>query len=241
MLDQLARHGRFDLNVQCKGDVHIDDHHTVEDVAISLGDCFGKALGDRKGIVRWGHAYAPLDESLSRSVVDVSGRGNCHVPEVPTDRVLIKDLSTEMVPHFFESFAHAMKATVHVDVLKGKNAHHMVESMFKSFALALKMARRRASSTWVYACQKDEYAFSYACDVTCYRCTLLKSILKAVHKPLMPLSDTNGCSAGNAHTAAAQRAARSRNLRHTCGKQHTWETRYLFMVDVQEQTKGKGK
>ena len=88
----------------------------------------------------------------------------------------------------------------------------------------------------MYACQKDEYAFSYACDVTCYRCTLLKSILKAVHKPLMPLSDTNGCSAGNAHTAAAQRAARSRNLRHTCGKQHTWETRYLFMVDVQEQS-----
>eukprot|EP01066_Platyproteum_vivax_P015102 Platyproteum_vivax@DN6714_c0_g1_i1.p1 len=139
MIDQLAKHGSFDIELQCAGDLHIDDHHTVEDCAITLGDCFHKALQDRKGVVRFGSAYAPLDEALSRVVVDLSGRGhsdfNCNflAPKVGA-------LATEMVPHFFMSFAHALHASIHVDCLRGVNEHHKVESIFKALALALKTA-----------------------------------------------------------------------------------------------------
>lgn len=145
MLCQLAKHGRFDLNVACRGDLHIDDHHTTEDVAIALGSAFDRALGERRGIRRFGSALAPLDEALSRVVVDISGRGHA-VTSMDLRRDKVGDLSSEMVDHFFVSFASALHATMHVDVLRGSNAHHKVESAFKAFALALRQAVAQTAS-----------------------------------------------------------------------------------------------
>lgn len=139
MLGALAKHGRFGLTLSCEGDLHVDDHHTVEDVALLLGSLFDEALGDRSGIRRFGSAYAPLDESLARAVVDLSGR-----PHGSIDLGLVGPklgaLSTENLPHFMSSFAVTARATLHVDVVRGENDHHRVESAFKALALALRDA-----------------------------------------------------------------------------------------------------
>jgi imidazoleglycerol-phosphate dehydratase len=139
MLAQLARHGRMRLHVECAGDLHIDDHHTVEDVALTLGLALDKALGDRRGIARVAPAYAPLDEALARVVIDLSGRPSCHA-ELGLARERVGDLSCEMVPHFFASFATAARLCAHVDVLRGTNDHHRIEAAFKALALALRGA-----------------------------------------------------------------------------------------------------
>ncbi|KAJ3336392.1 imidazoleglycerol-phosphate dehydratase [Gonapodya sp. JEL0774] len=139
MMEALAKHAKWSLDASCKGDLHIDDHHTTEDTALALGQAFKKALGDAKGIRRFGSAYAPLDEALSRTVLDISGRPFCHA-QLELRRPSIGTLSTEMIPHFFQSFAAAAGVTLHVDVLRGENDHHRAESAFKSFALALRQA-----------------------------------------------------------------------------------------------------
>jgi imidazoleglycerol-phosphate dehydratase len=141
MLDALGRHGQFDLELACDGDVEIDDHHTVEDCAIGLGRALDEALGDRSGIVRFGSAFAPLDEALARSVVDLSGRPSPHIA-LDTNRERLGDLSTENAEHALSTLATEAKAAIHVDVLKGENDHHKVEAAFKSLALALKAAVR---------------------------------------------------------------------------------------------------
>ncbi|MFQ5523543.1 MAG: imidazoleglycerol-phosphate dehydratase HisB [Acidimicrobiia bacterium] len=139
MLDTLARHARFDLRLVAEGDIHIDDHHTVEDCAIVLGRALDQALGDRSGIVRFGHAYAPLDEALSRAVVDLSGRP---WPEIhlPFSRLNIGDVATENVVHFLRSFAIEGRLALHVDLIRGDNDHHKAESAFKAVAVALRGA-----------------------------------------------------------------------------------------------------
>jgi imidazoleglycerol-phosphate dehydratase len=139
MLDQVARHGMIDLDVAAKGDLHIDGHHTVEDVGITLGQAVAKAVGDRKGIRRFGHAYVPLDEALSRVVVDFSGRPGLefHVPFV---RGLIGEFDVDLVHEFFQGFVNHAQVTLHVDNLRGANAHHQAETVFKAFARALRMA-----------------------------------------------------------------------------------------------------
>ncbi|KJE93411.1 imidazoleglycerol-phosphate dehydratase [Capsaspora owczarzaki ATCC 30864] len=139
MLSALSKHSRMDLVLTCKGDLHIDDHHTVEDCGIALGRAFHTALGDLKGIRRFGHAYAPLDEALARAVVDISGRPFADV-NLDLKRERIGTLSCEMIPHFLESFATAACITLHIDVLKGKNDHHKSESSFKALALAIRYA-----------------------------------------------------------------------------------------------------
>ena len=139
MLDAVARHGRFDIELSCKGDLHVDDHHTAEDCALALGSAFSEALGDRRGVARFGAAYAPLDEALSRVVVDLSGRPY-HVVEMGLTRESLGGISCENIPHFFWSFAVNAKAAIHVDVLRGENDHHRAESAFKAFALALRQA-----------------------------------------------------------------------------------------------------
>lgn len=139
MLDQIARHGLFDINVNCQGDTHIDDHHTVEDIGIALGSAFSEALGDRKGIQRYGHAYVPLDESLSRVVIDFSGRPGLHFnAEFTRDKVGSFDV--DLTSEFFQGFANHAKATLHMDVLRGSNDHHKIETLFKAFGRALRMA-----------------------------------------------------------------------------------------------------
>lgn len=139
MLDQIARHGQFDIDIQAVGDRHIDDHHTVEDVGIVLGQAFAKALGDRRGITRYGHALCPLDEALSRVVVDLSGRPSLYFrAEFPAER--IGQFDTELVREFWQGFANHAGVTLHVDALAGDNAHHMVESLFKAAGRALRMA-----------------------------------------------------------------------------------------------------
>lgn len=143
MLCALAQHGRFKLTLQCEGDLVVDDHHTVEDCALALGRAFDDALGDRKGIVRFAHAYAPLDEALARAVVDLSGRP-APVIDLGLSRETIGDLAAENVTHFFESLAVACRCALHVDVLRGKNDHHRVEAAFKAVALALRAATRLA-------------------------------------------------------------------------------------------------
>jgi imidazoleglycerol-phosphate dehydratase len=139
MLDQLARHGLVDLDITAKGDLHIDAHHTVEDVGIVLGQAVAQALGDKKGIVRYGHAYVPLDEALSRVVVDFSGRPGLeyHVDYV---RPLVGEFDVDLVHEFFQGFVNHAQATVHIDNLRGANAHHQCETIFKAFARALRMA-----------------------------------------------------------------------------------------------------
>ncbi len=139
MLDSLARHGLFDIEVQAKGDLHVDDHHTVEDVGIALGQALAKALGDGRGIRRMGHAIVPLDESLALAAVDVSGRGGGEI-EIPLIGPTVGDMKAQMVPHFFHSLAMEARITLHVQVLKGVNDHHRVEACFKALAKALDWA-----------------------------------------------------------------------------------------------------
>ena len=139
MLDQVARHGLVDLSVQAKGDLHIDAHHTVEDVGITLGQVFDRALGDRKGIRRYGHAYVPLDEALSRVVIDFSGRPGLEY-HVSFPRSRIGDFDVDLFHEFFQGFVNHAQATLHIDCLRGVNAHHIAETAFKAFGRALRMA-----------------------------------------------------------------------------------------------------
>lgn len=139
MLDALCRHGGLDLELECEGDLHVDDHHTSEDCALWLGARFDEALGERRGVQRFGHAYAPLDEALARAVVDLSGRPSAHV-DLGLRRESIGGWACENVAHFFASFAVTSRSTIHVDVLKGDNDHHRIEAAFKAFALALRQA-----------------------------------------------------------------------------------------------------
>jgi imidazoleglycerol-phosphate dehydratase len=141
MLAQLARHGHLDLRIKCNGDLEIDDHHTAEDCALALGHAVTDALGDRSGIARFGHAYAPLDEALCRVVLDFSGRPHAEV-ELGLVRESLGGLACENVDHFLRSFATAARATLHVDVLRGRNDHHKAEAAFKALALALRAAVR---------------------------------------------------------------------------------------------------
>jgi len=139
MLDQVARHAMIDLEIDAKGDLHIDAHHTVEDIGITLGQAVAKALGDKAGIRRYGHAYVPLDEALSRVVVDFSGRPGLEY-HVPYTRGLIGEFDVDLVHEFFQGFVNHAQATLHVDNLRGVNAHHQCETVFKAFARALRMA-----------------------------------------------------------------------------------------------------
>ena len=139
MLDQIARHGAIDLTVEAHGDLHIDGHHTVEDVGITLGQAVARAVGDRTGIRRYGHAYVPLDEALSRVVVDFSGRPGL-TWNVPFTRAMIGTFDVDLAHEFFQGFVNHAQTTVHVDCLRGENAHHQCETVFKAFARALRMA-----------------------------------------------------------------------------------------------------
>ncbi len=139
MLDQIARHGVFDLDVAAEGDLHIDAHHTVEDIGITLGQAVARAVGDRKGIRRYGHAYVPLDEALSRVVVDFSGRPGLEF-HVPFSRGRVGEFDVDLVHEFFQGFVNHALVTVHVDNLRGVNAHHQAETVFKAFGRALRMA-----------------------------------------------------------------------------------------------------
>jgi len=145
MLGALAKHGAFDIELQCSGDLEVDDHHTAEDCAIVLGQAFDQALGDRRGVKRFAHAYAPLDEALARAVVDLSGRP-CAVIDLQLQRDAIGNIACENLHHIFVSFAQNCKGAVHVDVLKGENDHHRVEAAFKALALALREAVRLTGS-----------------------------------------------------------------------------------------------
>ena len=139
MLDQIARHGLIDLEVEAAGDLHIDGHHTVEDVGITLGQAVAKAIGDKKGLTRYGHAYVPLDEALSRVVVDFSGRPGLHMG-VEFRSGMIGAFDTQLAFEFFQGFANHAGVTLHIDNLKGHNAHHQCETIFKAFGRALRMA-----------------------------------------------------------------------------------------------------
>jgi imidazoleglycerol-phosphate dehydratase len=139
MLDQVARHGMLDLDIEAKGDLHIDAHHTVEDIGITIGQAFVKAIGDKSGIRRFGHAYVPLDEALSRVVIDFSGRPGLTY-EVKFTRALIGEFDADLVHEFFQGFVNHAQVTLHIDNLRGDNAHHQCETMFKAFARALRMA-----------------------------------------------------------------------------------------------------
>ena len=139
MLDQIARHGLLDLNILAKGDLHIDAHHTVEDIGITLGQAFNQAIGDKKGLRRYGHAYIPLDEALSRVVLDISGRPglvfNCEFV-----RGNVGDFDVDLIKEFFQGFVNHALVTLHIDNLSGDNAHHQAETIFKAFGRALRMA-----------------------------------------------------------------------------------------------------
>lgn len=139
MLDQVARHGLIDLSIEAKGDTHIDDHHTVEDIGITLGQAFSQAMGDKKGIRRYGHAYVPLDEALSRVVIDFSGRPGLEY-HASYPRARIGAFDVDLLHEFFQGFVNHAQATVHIDNLRGKNAHHIAETIFKAFGRALRMA-----------------------------------------------------------------------------------------------------
>ena len=139
MLDQIARHGMIDLKVVAKGDTHIDDHHTVEDVGITLGQAIAKALGDKAGITRYGYAYVPLDETLSRVVIDFSGRPGLEF-HVPFTRARVGDFDVDLSIEFFRGFVNHAGVTLHIDNLRGINAHHQIETVFKAFGRALRMA-----------------------------------------------------------------------------------------------------
>jgi len=139
MMDQIARHGLVDLNIVCKGDLHIDDHHTVEDIGITLGQAFKEAVGDKKGIRRYGHAYVPLDEALSRVVIDLSGRPGLQM-DVPYTRATVGGFDVDLFEEFFHGFVNHSMVTLHIDNLKGKNTHHQIETVFKAFGRALRVA-----------------------------------------------------------------------------------------------------
>jgi imidazoleglycerol-phosphate dehydratase len=142
MLDQIARHGAIDLVVEAQGDLHIDGHHTVEDIGITLGQAVAQAIGDKKGIRRYGHAYVPLDEALSRVVIDFSGRPGLQM-HVPFTRAMIGEFDVDLVHEFFQGFVNHALVTLHIDGLRGDNAHHQCETVFKAFARALRMAAER--------------------------------------------------------------------------------------------------
>ena len=139
MLDQVARHGMLDLEIEAKGDLHIDAHHTVEDIGITLGQALAKAIGDKSGVRRFGHAYVPLDEALSRVVLDFSGRPGLSY-NVTFTRALIGEFDADLVHEFFQGLVNHAQVTLHIDNLRGDNAHHQCETMFKAFARALRMA-----------------------------------------------------------------------------------------------------
>ena len=139
MLDQVARHGLIDLEIKAKGDLHIDAHHTVEDIGITLGQAVSKAIGDKKGIVRYGHAYVPLDEALSRVVIDFSGRPGMEY-NVKFERSSIGDFDVDLFHEFFQGFINHANVTLHIDNLSGDNAHHIAETIFKAFGRAVRMA-----------------------------------------------------------------------------------------------------
>ena len=139
MLDQIARHGLIDLDIEAKGDLHIDDHHTVEDIGITLGQAFAKALADKRGIRRYGHAYVPLDESLSRVVIDFSGRPGLFY-HVDYTRSMIGDFDVDLFGEFFQGFTNHAMVTLHIDNLRGQNSHHIAETIFKAFGRAVRMA-----------------------------------------------------------------------------------------------------
>ena len=139
MLEQVARHGAFDLEIIAKGDLHIDDHHTVEDIGITLGQAFQQALGDKKGIMRYGHAYVPLDEALSRVVIDFSGRPGIEY-RVEFARPRVGNFDVDLLHEFFQGFVNHAPATLHIDNLAGVNAHHVAETIFKAFGRALRFA-----------------------------------------------------------------------------------------------------
>jgi imidazoleglycerol-phosphate dehydratase len=139
MLDQIARHGLIDLDIQAEGDLHIDGHHTVEDVGITLGQAVAQAVGDKKGLTRYGHAYVPLDEALSRVVVDFSGRPGLHM-DVAFKSGMIGTFDTQLTFEFFQGFSNHAGVSLHIDNLKGHNAHHQCETIFKAFGRALRMA-----------------------------------------------------------------------------------------------------
>src|SRR5499426_549612 len=139
MLDQVARHGMLDLDIRAKGDLEVDPHHTVEDIGITLGQAVARAVGDKSGIRRYGHAYVPLDEALSRVVIDFSGRPGLSY-NVKFTRALIGEFDADLVHEFFQGFVNHAQVTLHIDNLRGDNAHHQCETMFKAFARALRMA-----------------------------------------------------------------------------------------------------
>ena len=139
MLDQIARHGLIDLAVHCEGDLHIDGHHTVEDVGIAIGQALKSAVGDKRGIARYGHAYVPLDEALSRAVIDLSGRPGLHLHAQFTSG-MVGAFDTQLVAEFFQGLANHAALTLHIDNLRGINAHHQIETIFKAFGRALRMA-----------------------------------------------------------------------------------------------------
>ncbi len=145
MIDALSRHSGIDIDLRCEGDLHIDDHHTAEDCALVLGQALDEALGERRGVARFGSAYAPLDEALARAVVDLSGRP---WPEVSLalERERIGDVASENITHFFQSLAIASRSTLHIDVIRGANDHHKAEASFKALALALRQAVARSGS-----------------------------------------------------------------------------------------------
>ena len=142
MLEQIARHGAFDMDIKASGDLHIDDHHTVEDIGITLGQAFKQALGDKQGIMRYGHAYVPLDEALSRVVIDFSGRPGIEY-RVDFTRPRIGQFDVDLIHEFFQGFVNHAPATLHIDNLAGRNAHHIAETMFKAFGRALRFAVSR--------------------------------------------------------------------------------------------------
>ena len=139
MLDQVARHGLIDLDVQCTGDLHIDDHHTVEDVCITLGQAFAKAVGDKRGLRRYGHSYVPMDEALSRVALDFSGRPGLQM-HVPFTRAVVGGFDVDLFQEFFQGFVNHAQVTLHIDNLRGTNTHHQIETVFKAFGRALRMA-----------------------------------------------------------------------------------------------------
>lgn len=139
MLDQVARHGLIDLDIECTGDLHIDDHHTVEDVGITIGQAFAKAVGDKRGLRRYGHSYVPMDEALSRVALDFSGRPGLQM-NVPFTRAVVGGFDVDLFQEFFQGFVNHAQVTLHIDNLRGINTHHQIETVFKAFGRALRMA-----------------------------------------------------------------------------------------------------
>ncbi len=139
MLDQVARHGLIDLDIECTGDLHIDDHHTVEDVGITIGQAFAKAVGDKRGLCRYGHSYVPMDEALSRVALDFSGRPGLQM-HVPFTRAVVGGFDVDLFQEFFQGFVNHAQVTLHIDNLRGTNTHHQIETVFKAFGRALRMA-----------------------------------------------------------------------------------------------------